>query len=167
MLTAEKRQRETNRQADAKRFSTVPAAKRGADNAIGHGRKAMVREEPAEAQAASSSSSFDPIKNDPMFVIVEDSKYWPPPPLSTLLENFQGSIQSEGGKPAACRDPAKLMDMFESLDMYDRRADDKTAEKKVRKQAGQLQHPRGKAPQNTKVTFDEDGPSTEQNAEEH
>lgn len=112
---------------------------------------------------ASSSMAFDPIPNDGMFIIPEESEYWPPPSLEDLAAAYakeqaalpgpQGQIRSEEDiRKAAVGMSADGMDLF------DRRADDKQSHKeakKIIKQKGELSHPRGKTAVSTKVSFDD------------
>jgi hypothetical protein len=84
--------------------------------------------------APSSSTAFDPIPNDPTFIIIADSQYWPPPPI----------------------DPATLQRDC-GLDQYNRLGDEATAKaSKLRLIGGDLNHPRGRPPKNSKKTFDDD-----------
>ncbi|KPI89307.1 hypothetical protein ABL78_1536 [Leptomonas seymouri] len=82
------------------------------------------------AAATAPSSSFDPIANDPMFSVVANSKYWPPPSLEELHAKM-GQDHGDG------------------FDSYDRREDDKRARKERTKVIkGEINHPRGKVRQN-------------------
>ncbi|ORC89949.1 uncharacterized protein TM35_000102170 [Trypanosoma theileri] len=91
-----------------------------------------------------SSQAFDPIPNDPMFVVVAKSKYWPPPTLEEL--------HAETG--------AEITDGF---DTYDRREDDKQSrQERTKIVRGELNHPRGKPRQNTLVKLDDDSDDAEE-----
>ncbi|RNC43354.1 hypothetical protein TcCL_NonESM06981 [Trypanosoma cruzi] len=80
---------------------------------------------------------FDPIPNDPLFVVVAKSKYWPPPPLEEL--------RAANGAP-----------IEDGFDAYDRREDDRAARReRVRVVRGELNHPRGKPRQNTIVKLND------------
>lgn len=103
----------------------------------------------AAAAAAPSSSSFDPIVNDPMFSIVATSLYWPPPSLE--------EVHARTGR-----------DIGDGFDSYDRREDDKQARKdRAKVIKGEINHPRGKVRQNTIVKLaDSSDSSGEENDEE-
>lgn len=92
------------------------------------------------AAAAAAGTAFDPIVNDAMFTILTRSKYWPPP----SLEELHASTGHDHG---------------DGFDAYDRREDDKQARKeRVKVVKGEINHPRGKARQNTIVKLeDSDG----------
>ncbi|KAG5481965.1 hypothetical protein LSCM1_05677 [Leishmania martiniquensis] len=104
------------------------------------------------ASAAASppfSSGFDPIVNDPMFVIVSHSKHWPPPSLEEL--------QAQTGH-----------DHGDGFDSYDRREDDKRARReRVRVVKGEVNHPRGKPRQNTIVQLSDSSSSSDAEDAEH
>lgn len=94
----------------------------------------------ANRAASGAFFEFDPIPNDPMFVIVEQSQYWPPPTLQELEEQTGVSVVGTDG-----------------FDAYDRREDDKKArQERVKRVPGELHHPRGKPRQNVIVQFDDD-----------
>lgn len=94
-----------------------------------------------------ASSSFDPIVNDPMFSIVTNSQYWPPPSLEELHAKT-GHDHGDG------------------FDSYDRREDDKQARKERTKVIkGEINHPRGKARQNTIVKLEDSSASDEEKGE--
>lgn len=105
----------------------------------------------AHGGTSSSSSSgavagFDPIPQDPTFVIVPHSTYWPPPTLQALREKT-GVTGSE------------------ELDLYDRREEEATAKKEkaaLMKKKGELQHPRGKGPKNTIERLESSDSSSEE-----
>ncbi|CAD2212683.1 hypothetical protein, conserved [Angomonas deanei] len=89
------------------------------------------------SDAASKPQEFDPIPNDPMFYVVENSKYWPPPSLQELHQTTGIVAENDG------------------FDSYDRREDESNAKKeRVKIVKGVLNHPRGKPPQNERKTFD-------------
>ena len=93
----------------------------------------------AATAAGSSDAAFDPIPNDPMFSVVENSKYWPPMSLEELQKSSGITLAADG------------------MDLYDRREDDANAKKeKVAKMKGEVNHPRGKATKNVKVSFGDD-----------
>lgn len=100
----------------------------------------------AAAAAPSSSSTFDPIVNDPMFTIVADSHFWPPPSLEEL--------HARTGR-----------DIGDGFDSYDRRQDDKAARKERAKVVkGEVNHPRGKVRQNVIVKLEESSESDTEGA---
>jgi hypothetical protein len=97
--------------------------------------------------AAAVPSSFDPIVNDPMFSIVAKSKYWPPPSLEELHAKT-GHDHGDG------------------FDSYDRREDDKKARKERAKVIkGEINHPRGKARQNTIVRLSDSDSDSNSNSD--
>ena len=121
------RVRTTKRSLEAKQFSSIPMPK--SDEV--QGANAHIHEK------VQPGSTFDPIPNDPMFTVVTNSKYWPPPPLADL-----GTLEGEN--------------LAGGMDLYDRRADEAAAKKaKVARVEGELNHPRGKTAKNVKVSFDE------------
>ncbi|KAG5508745.1 hypothetical protein JKF63_05243 [Porcisia hertigi] len=146
------RVRVTNKALESRQFSTVrlprksevPAQKvdvkslyqelaggpsHGSVAAAATGNSAVV----AAAAASPSSSGFDPIAHDPMFIIVAKSKYWPPPSLEELHAKT-GHDHGDG------------------FDSYDRRDDDKLARKERAKVIkGEINHPRGKPRKNNVV----------------
>jgi hypothetical protein len=106
---------------------------------------------PFDPSPAAATRGFDPIPNDGMFDIVPpEASHWPPPSLTEIFG-------SEDAARAA-----------ENLDQYDRTAEDSAAAaaaeqvaKKVaaKRVAGELRHPRGKAPVNAKVKLGGDSDS--------
>ncbi|AAZ13331.1 uncharacterized protein TEOVI_000802800 [Trypanosoma equiperdum] len=83
------------------------------------------------------SAAFDPIPNDPMFFIVEKSKYWPPPSLEDLHKSVGVEMSGDG------------------FDPYDRREDDEQARQaRTKIVRGELNHPRGKPRKNTLVKLE-------------
>lgn len=130
---AKQRTRSTNKSEEAKRFSTVKPPK---SSEITHSTSSIHQE----------GASFDPIPNDQMFLIVEQSKYWPPPPLSQLPPLPRSGAQAEGEVTVAT--------LADGMDMFDRRADDRAQmTARVKRMAGEVNHPRRKAPKNLKVNF--------------
>jgi hypothetical protein len=132
----QQRVRPTNKSLESQRFTTVKLPKSS---------EVVSQSRIHELEQQNTSTTFDPIPTDGMFVVVADSQYWPPPPLEELLRSFNPS-----GTDVAAGD---------GMDMYDRRADDasaKAAKLKVVKEIGEVRHPRGKAPKNDKVQFNDD-----------
>ena len=132
--------RTTNKALDAQRFSSVkvprsaevqPSKTLAPELRAGAGGRA------AEAQSRKSqdlagkkpAEAFDPIPNDGTFIVVEESKYWPPPAMSP--EQLK-----------AC-----------GMDLFDRREDEHIAKRDRLKAAGELRHPKGRGSTNSKVTF--------------
>ena len=109
------RVRATNKSLEAKQFSTVRlprkaevrAANEGTlpDDMRAHGAFGAAPKKPATTAPAATSADFDPIPNDGTFVIVENSKHWPPPKLDEVL------LQRAGGR------------LVDGLDTYDRSDD--------------------------------------------
>lgn len=131
------RVRPTNKSIESQRFASVKLPRTSEVVA-----QSKIHE--LEQRSATTSSVFDPIPNDGMFEIVQDSQYWPPPPLEELMSSL-----NQGGEMIANHD---------GMDMYDRRADDasaKAAKLKVVKAIGEISHPRGKVAKNIKVQFDD------------
>nr|CCC92322.1 conserved hypothetical protein [Trypanosoma congolense IL3000] len=96
-------------------------------------------------EGLSSSSVFDPISSDPMFIVVEKSKYWPPPTLQELHASKGVEMSGDG------------------FDPYDRRQDDQQARKERAKVVrGELNHPRGKPRKNMLVSLESSGSDAEQ-----
>jgi hypothetical protein len=85
---------------------------------------------------AAPAPAFDPIPSDATFTIVENSTYWPPAPLSAAMLALAGAG---------------------AMDPFDRRDDEAVAKRqKIKAAAGEVRHPRGRAPTNTKVSFDDE-----------
>lgn len=82
-------------------------------------------------EAVSTSSVFDPIPGDGMFIVVQNSQYWPPLVLA-----------SESG--------------LGQMDMYDRLGDDERSKSQhVKKAKGEISHPRGKPRRNKRTALDD------------
>lgn len=160
------RVRVTNKALESRQFSTVRLPRTNEVPAQKVDVQSMFRElssesrDPARVAATSTtgttlpsavqpSSSFDPIVNDPMFSIVANSKYWPPPSLEELHAKT-GHDHGDG------------------FDNYDRREDDKQARKERTKVIkGEINHPRGKPRQNKIVKLSDSSDSDkEENGEE-
>lgn len=91
------------------------------------------------AVPSTAAEGFDPILQDPTFVVVSQSLYWPPPTLAELKEKTGISAS-------------------EDLDLYDRREEEAAAKKEkteLMKKKGELQHPRGKPPKNRVERLDD------------
>lgn len=81
------------------------------------------------------------------------------PSSSTKKEAAASSGNSGGGIATKAERIQQILNSDGAMDLYDRRDDEAKARKmlaKARKVAGELSHPRGKAPVNTKQTFDDD-----------
>jgi hypothetical protein len=136
------RVRPTNKSIESQRFTTVKLPK--SSEVVAQSKI----HELEQRTATTPAGGFDPIPNDGMFVVVQDSQFWPPPPLEELMRSLNESGQSHNM-------PAEN----DGMDMYDRRADDaaaKAAKMKVVKAIGEVSHPRGKVSKNVKVLFDND-----------
>lgn len=138
----QQRRRETTRSAEGRQFSTVGKVSRlpevrAKPNKMDFGQG----DSGAKTEEAGATASFDPIRDDPVFAVVQYSKFWPPPPLSSLVSASAGTAVDAAG--------------VGEMDMYDRRADDVKAKAETLKNIrGEVNHPRGKARQNTKVALD-------------
>jgi hypothetical protein len=140
------RVRETNEMRQSKQFSTLRKVTK--DEEV----KPKKKRFDMEGGASSTKSQppvavFDPIPNDAMFVIVKDSKYWPPPTVEELLK-------SKGLSSTAIGEGLNS----DGMDTYDRRGEaplPPVGQKRPR-QSGEINHPRGKANQNQKLTFDDE-----------
>lgn len=139
--------RPTNKSLEAQRFSSIKMPRSSellsTSSAAASKKQQQIHEEDlVQKQGGAPSSAdaaFDPIPNDPMFSIVENSKYWPPMSLEELQKSSGMTLAADG------------------MDLYDRREDDANAKKeKVAKMKGEVNHPRGKATKNVKVSFDDD-----------
>eukprot|EP00796_Vickermania_ingenoplastis_P007034 gene7034-4987_t len=124
------RVRLTNKGAESQQFSTVrpsalkgggtiPASYAATTNAQQLRNIHSEREGGAAAPLSSSSATpgaaaFDPIRNDPVLVVVEKSSYWPPPTLEELQ-------QRTGIKLGSGND--------DGFDLYDRREEEAEARK--------------------------------------
>lgn len=127
--------RPTNKSLESQRFSSVKMPKGNEVTGV----NAHIHE---VDKLTSSGMAFDPIPNDGMFTVVENSKYWPPPSLEELQQS--SGIATLAG---------------DGMDMYDRREDDAAAKKekiKILKVMGEVNHPRGKGAKNVKVKLDDD-----------
>lgn len=140
------RVRVTNKAMEARQFSTVrlprqsevkdkskPVFVDDVQRAQQH-RQLQQEQEHKQAAPSTQSADFDPIRNDGMFVIVQSSKLWPPPPLV------------EGDHAG--------------MDQYDRRGDDAAAAKQAavtvaKVKRGEVRHPRNKPASNARVVLDE------------
>ena len=131
-----KRTRETTASLEAKQFTTLRTVP--ASEAVSAARKPQF--EPAASKG--SSLDFDPVKTDPMFTIVENSKYWPPPSVDEVLK-------ARGMKSAGRGETLNA----DGMDTYDRRADNAKARKQ--RVPGELRRPRGLTTKNSKVVFDD------------
>lgn len=103
----------------------------------------------SSASSSGAVGGFDPIPQDPTFVIVPHSTYWPPPTLQALREKTGFTASEE-------------------LDLYDRREEEATAKKEkavLMKKKGELQHPRGKGPKNTVERLEASDSSSEEDDE--
>ena len=73
--------RQTNRQKDRRRFTSarpLPQKKQGHRHALSPlGSRALFRREEYEHESF-VEKPFDPVQRDPFFVLIKDSKYWPP-----------------------------------------------------------------------------------------
>ncbi|EKF27463.1 hypothetical protein MOQ_008814 [Trypanosoma cruzi marinkellei] len=146
------RVRVTNKALEARQFSTVRLPRKAEvqvpqvdvermyeDHDRGNRRGDEKRGDAGGDVAARESVplNFDPIPNDPLFVVVAKSKYWPPPPLEEL--------RAANGAP-----------IDDGFDAYDRREDDRAARReRVKVVHGELNHPRGKPRQNTILNLDD------------
>lgn len=164
----------TNRAQDAKRFSTIkfpkkaevktanqralaPELRAGGPSAAELASRQAIMKKPTttitendsqqQQQASSSSAPFDPIPQDPVFFLVENSKYWPPPPLKNANKNGEEDASGMG-----------LMDQFDRQDdeKQKRKHAEKLAKQQKKENPGELVHPRGKAAVNLKVKLDSD-----------
>ncbi|CUG88406.1 Hypothetical protein, putative [Bodo saltans] len=144
-LSAKKqRVRPTNKSIESQRFTTVKLPR--SSEVVAQSRI----HELEQRTATTPAGGFDPIPNDGMFLIVEESQYWPPPPLDDLMRSFN---EANGGQSHT-----STVALADGMDMYDRRADDaaaKSAKLKVVKAIGEVSHPRGKAAKNVKVQFND------------
>lgn len=126
-------------------METSPPFSRGKERMI-HG-SSGVAGVPSSSSTMSTSAAgggFDPIPQDVVFVVVQQSAYWPPPSLAELREKTGISASEE-------------------LDLYDRREEEAVAKKEKTEQMkkkGELQHPRGKAPKNNIERFHSDNSSS-------
>lgn len=130
------RVRPTNKSIESQRFTTVKLPKSSEVVA-----QSKIHE--LDQRSGNASSAFDPIPNDGMFVVVENSQYWPPPSVEDVMRSVSDG-QLEVGN--------------DGMDMYDRRADDaaaKAAKLKVVKTIGEVNHPRGKARKNAAIQFND------------
>jgi len=126
---ANQRVRKTQASIEAQQFSSVRLPRK----------PEVIQNTSAITNAAETAGAdFDPIPNDGMFVIVENSSYWPPPPLASI------------------RPTTEDVDAGDGMDLYDRRKDDRVAKARATKLKGELNHPRGKPKANSKVVFSED-----------
>lgn len=139
------RVRVTNKALEARQFSSVRLPQKSEVAATKVNVDAMYRaQEPSSAGLSAApapgagATTFDPIPNDPIFYVVENSQYWPPPSLAELQETT--------GVKAANAD---------GFDTYDRR-EDETRARQVRQKVikGELNHPRGKPRQNKIVLYE-------------
>lgn len=160
------RVRTTQRSMEAKQFSSVKLPRKSEMDASTHKTIHLHDQEgtttPSAGGGASSSMVFDPIPNDGMFMIPEESEYWPPPPLEDLAAAYakeQATVPGPNGQLRSEEDirKAAVGMSADGMDLFDRRADDKQSQKdakKIIKQKGELSHPRGKTAVSSKVSFD-------------